>query len=91
MALRKAGPDYCRAHNGIREEDEELCDNAEEFDCATCEGSGEVDDEDCLDCNGTGTDPCDLTPLLYEDGQKATVTAVPDIAKDWAHAWNSWS
>ena len=32
MALAEAGADYCRAHNGIREEDEDVCDFFDHYD-----------------------------------------------------------
>lgn len=65
--LAEAGPDYCRNHHGIREEDEDGCDNADEDGCPACGGDGfEGEDDECPECAGTGVTPCDLTPLLYE-------------------------
>lgn len=62
---KEAGPDYCRNHSGIREEDEDYCDFAGT--CRRCSGSGfRNEDDDCEACEGTGRAACDLTPLLYE-------------------------
>jgi len=72
MTLVEAGPDYCRKHSGIREEDQDYCDFADR--CDSCHGNGETYDKAgdvtgiCEDCDGSGVETCDLTPLLYENG-----------------------
>lgn len=64
-----AGVDYCTLHCGIREADEVTCDNADT--CQTCNGLGEVIDEDgdphmqCDQCEGAGRELCDLRELGY--------------------------
>ena len=80
--LVPSGLDYCRAHDGVREQDEDVCDRVSDavddpdLRCRTCEGYGTVHDDGddmttCTVCHGDGTPPCDLTPLFYEEAPDA--------------------
>lgn len=74
MTFTEVGVDYCLAHHGLRNEDEEWCDWRDDDDnvCEDCDGLGyeeQVDSEDakvdCEDCDGYGFTPCDLASLGY--------------------------
>ena len=57
--------DFCRRHLGTRQGGEHGCDYAPA--CTACEGTGFANDDDpCEVCDGHGSEPCDLAPLLYE-------------------------
>lgn len=65
MALVESGVDYCRAHHGIRNEDEDRCDmvTREPWDshlnCPRCGGQGD-DVAECEACDADGVSLCDL-------------------------------
>jgi hypothetical protein len=68
------GVDYCTAHHGTRNEDDEWCDWREDPDvnlCETCDGEGSLfvddgePDVDCPDCDTFGYTPCELQQLGY--------------------------
>lgn len=71
--LVESGVDYCRAHDGIRNEDEDRCDFvtrdpwSPEFTCAhgDPDADEEIEVDDCDLCDDEGVTLCDLTPLLY--------------------------
>lgn len=76
---KPVGVDYCTAHHGLRNEDDEWCNWREDPDinlCETCDGEGEVEHpevwrDECPDCGGFGYTPCELQQLGYltaEDG-----------------------
>ena len=62
----EVGVDYCLTHAGLRNEDEQWCDNFGKDDCPACEGSGYAeDDSDCPACKNHGVTLCDRVPLGY--------------------------